>query len=198
MRFVFLLAAGIMVLGCSPRVPLTRGLIMDYGLSSNDITRLQLYVSNGILLEKRIKTVDKNIDSTNYGLKKVEDYYVKQTYFKKKTACIAKTSSGDRLGVAFEQPGDNLGFVIGAGSNNPTYNFQPDKKLIRDSSAVRPTAAGFINWKIIGEETYNDTVYSALIKNEIPYLLVDKTSLKNFTIEARKVKGLRQGDLQEK
>jgi len=39
------------------------------------------------------------------------------------------------------------------------------------------------------------TLYSVLIKNEMPFLMVDKSSLKNFILDARKVKGVKQSEL---
>jgi len=198
MRYVVFLVVALSMLGCSSRVPLTRGLIKDYGLSSSDIPKLQLYISDGILLEKRMMKIDKNIDSTNYGLKKVEDYYVKQTYFKKETPCIAVSAVADKLSVAFEQSGDALGFVSASGNASSTYNYQPAKRFSHDTLETRPSGEGFGNWMVIGEDTYADTSYKVLIRNNLPYLLVDKTSLKNYSIDARKVKGLRQSDLKPK
>ena len=193
----FLFVALLLMLGCSSRVPLTKGLMRDYGLSSRDIPKLQLYISDGILLEKHSAKIDKNIDSTSYALKKVEDYYVKQVYFKKETPCIAVIAAADKLAVAFEEDRDNLNFVSAPRNESSPYTYQPHKKFPRDTMETRPTP-GFADWKIIGEETYADTTYNVLIKNDLPFLLVDKTSLMNFTIEARKVKGLKQADIKGK
>jgi hypothetical protein len=197
MRLSVLFIALPLMLGCSSRVPLTKGLIREYGLSSRDIPKLQLYISDGILLEKHMMKVDKNIDSTSYALKKVEDYYDKQVYFKKETPCVAMTAAPDKLAVAFEEDGDNLNFIAVPRIESSAYTYQPDKKFVRDSVETRPTA-GFGNWKIIGEERYADTSYNVLIKSGLPFLLVDKTSLRNFTIDARKVKGLKQIDIKGK
>jgi hypothetical protein len=197
MRLSVLFIALPLMLGCSSRVPLTKGLIREYGLSSRDIPKLQLYISDGILLEKHMMKVDKNIDSTSYALKKVEDYYVKQIYFKKETPCIFMTAAPDKLAVAFEEDRDNLNFVWALRNESSAYTYQPDKRFVRDSVETQPSP-GFAAWKIIGEETYADTSYNVLIKRELPFLLVDKTSLRNFTIDARKVKGLKQTDIKGK
>ena len=195
MRYVVLLIATVALLGCSSHVALTTALIKEYGLSANDIPKLQLYVSDGILLEKRITKIDKNIDSSSYGLKKVEDYYVKQIYFKPGTPCIATSASQDKVAVAFEQPGSSLDFVATRHQDNATFVFQPSKKSPRDSVESRQLAAGFRNWKAIGEEKYSDTTFNVLIKDEAPFILVDKTSLQKFIIESRSAKGLRQSDV---
>ena len=197
MRLSVLFIALLLMLECSSRVPLTKGLIREYGLSSRDIPKLQLYISDGILLEKHMMKVDKNIDSTSYALKKVEDYYVKQIYFKKETPCIVMTAAPDKLAVAFEEDRDNLNFVWALRNESSAYTYQPDKRFVRDSVETQPSP-GFAAWKIIGEETYADTSYNVLIKRELPFLLVDKTSLRNFTIDARKVKGLKQTDIKGK
>jgi hypothetical protein len=197
MRRPILFITLLLLCGCSSRVPLTKGLIREYGLSSRDIPKLQLYISDGILLEKHKTKVDKNIDSTNYALTKVEDCYVKQIYFKKETPCIVMTASPDKLAVAFEEDRDILNFVWAPRNENSTYTYKPDRRIARDSVETPPTP-GFANWKIIGEETYADTSYNVLIKRDLPFLLVDKTSLRNFTIDARKVKGLKQVDIKGK
>jgi len=75
-----------------------KGLIREYGLSSRTFSKLQLYISDGILLEKHMMKVDKKHRFTSYALKKVEDYYVKQIYFKKETPCIVMTAAPDKLG----------------------------------------------------------------------------------------------------
>jgi len=198
MRFLIPFICVFFMFGCASRVPLTKGLIRDYGLSSADIPRLQLYISDGILLEKRLTKIDKNIDSTSYGLIKVEDYYVKQLYFKKETPCIATGAAPDKLAVAFEWPGGRLNFCAVSHGSAVSYDYQPHKMSAGDTLQTRPQAAGFRNWKMIGEEIYGDTSYNVLIHKNIPFLLVDKTSLKNFTIDARKVKGLRQTDVKAK
>ena len=198
MRKLAVFIVTVSLLGCSSHVALTTGLIKEYGLSTNDITKLQLYVSDGILMEKRITKIDKNIDSSSYGLKKVEDYYVKRIYFKSGTPCIATSASPDKVVVAFEQPGSGLDFVAGRRSDNTPFVFQPSRKFSHDSAESREAAAGFRNWKLIGEEKYSDTTFNVLIRSESPFILVDKTSLQNFIIESRSVKGLRQSDVNPK
>jgi len=195
MRYFLLILGMAALFGCSSRVPLTKGLVREYGLSVRDMTKVQLYVSGGILLEKRAKFVDKNIDQSDYSLKKVEDYYVKQIYFAKGTPCVANTAAADKLAVAFEQPGSALSFVSNAHSDTAVYAYVPEKRYSHDTIKTRPAEAGFRNWITVGEEHYEDTVYTVLIKNELPYLFVDKTSLKNFIMEMRRVKGLKQTDI---
>ncbi len=195
MRHLVLLLLAAIFIGCSSHVALTTGLIKEYGLSSSDIPKLQLYISDGILMEKHITKIDKNIDAESYGLKKVEDYYIKQIYFKSKTPCIATSASQDKVAVAFEQPGSSLEFVANRHADNTTFVFQPSKKLAHDTVEARQAAAGFGNWVTIGEEKYSDTTFKVLVKDDLPFLLVDKTSLKNFIIDSRKVKGLRQSDV---
>ena len=195
MRHIIPLLCLLALFGCSSRVALTKGLIKDYGLSVRDMTKLQLYVSGGILLEKRVKVIDKNIDQTDYSLKKVEDYYVKQVYFAKGTPCVASTAVADKLAVAFEQPGSTLNFVTGVRSDTAVYAYQPGRRLTHDTVRVRPMEAGFRNWKTVGEDNYEDTLYTVLVKDQMPFLIVDKTSLKNFIMEMRRVKGLKQSEI---
>jgi hypothetical protein len=75
------------------------------------------------------------------------------------------------------------------------FFYQPDKRFIRDTIKMRPSEAGFRDWKTIGEEGYADTQYTVLIENELPFLIVDKSSLKNFILESRRVSGLKQSDI---
>ena len=107
------------------------------------------------------------------------------------------TAAPDKLAVAFEEDRDNLNFVWALRNESSAYTYQPDKRFVRDSVETQPSP-GFAAWKIIGEETYADTSYNVLIKRDLPFLLVDKTSLRNFTIDARKVKGLKQTDIKGK
>jgi hypothetical protein len=195
MRSFLFLTIMMAVAGCASHVPLTKGLMKDYGLSVNDIPKLQLYVSDGILLEKHAIKIDKNINAADYSLKKVEDYYVKQIYFAKGTPCVAKSAVADKLMVAFEHPGDVLGFTSDAHGNKDKFFYQPDKKYNRDTIKMRPSEAGFSDWKTIGEEVYSDTEYTVLIESEMPFLIVDKSSLKNFILESRRVKGLKQTEI---
>jgi len=195
MRSILFLMIMMAVAGCSSHVPLTKGLLKDYGLSVNDIPKLQLFVSDGILLEKHAIKIDKNIDATDYSLKKVEDYYVKQIYFANGTPCVAKSAAADKLMVAFERWSDVLSFASNTGGNKAVYFYQPDKKFSRDTIKARPREAGFHDWKTIGEEVYSDTTYSVLIKNELPFLIVDKSSLKNFILESRRVSGVKQTEI---
>jgi len=195
MRYFLLILGVTALIGCSSRVPLTKGLIKDYGLSVRDMTRLQLYISGGILLEKRMTVIDKNIDASDYSLKKVEDYYVKQVFFAKGTPCVATSAAADKLSVAFEEPGDALNFASGSHGDTAVYAYVPDKKAVRDTVKARPAEAGFRNWKTIGEENYSDTLFTVLVKSSLPYLIVDKTSLKNFIMEMRRVKGLKQTEI---
>ena len=194
MRYLIMTLIAASMFGCSNQVPLTRGLLRDYGLSSSDIPRLQLYLSDGIVLEKRITTIDKNIDSTSYSLKKVEDYYVKQIHFDRGTPCVATSASVDKLAIAFEQTGGELSFIAASGSD-ATFVYRPDIKSAPDTQDNRPASGGFQDWKKSGDENYADTTFSALVQGDLPCVLVDKTGLKNFTVEARKVKGLRQSEL---
>jgi hypothetical protein len=190
-----LTAVGAIVImaGCSSRVPLTRAVIKEYNLTNNDVTRLQLYTSDGLLLEKQVMKVDKDID-TKYALKKVEDHYIEQIYVKAGTPCIAKEAEADRLKVAFE-PEETLNFVLDAGHpKGEVFSYRPDKKAAQPQAQERNASAGFFGWSVIGQEVYGDSTYDALIQRNLPYVLVDMASLKKMVIQARTLPGMRQGE----
>jgi hypothetical protein len=145
MKF-FILFLICFLFGCSSHVPLTRKLIRDYDLTIRDVTQLQLYLSDGILLEQQTMTIDKNIDE-KYALKKVEDHYIKQIYFKKETSCVATIALPDKLRVSFE-PCDDLDFVLNTKCKDGFFEYQPDRKSARDTSEESP---GYSTWEVIGE-----------------------------------------------
>lgn len=63
------LSAVIILSGCASRIPLTKSLIREYNLTYNDIKRLQLYISDDLLLEQEAKSVNKDIDHTHSLMK---------------------------------------------------------------------------------------------------------------------------------
>jgi hypothetical protein len=172
--------------GCSSQVALTPALLREYKLSDQDIKKLQLYISDGLLLEQENTRVDKDIDST-HALKTVEDNYVKQIFFKKKTPCIAVEVKPDRLAVAFE-PEDRLTFDL----KSSRYVFVPDKKIREGAAPKRVARSGYDNWSIIGTEQYRDSAYNVLVWKDAPYLLADQKGLKKLVVDRRAVKGMRQ------
>jgi hypothetical protein len=179
------------LLGCSSQVPLTKSLIREYKLTQTDIQRLQLYVSEGILLEQEATTVNKDVDAT-HALKTVKDSYVKQVYFKRRTPCIAVEVRPDNLYVAFE-PGGQLGFKYDRShSSDGAFIFRPDTRFKQEKELDRVPGSGFRNWKFIGKEQYKGTSFNVLISHRDPYLLVDEKGLKKLIVEKHTVPGMRQ------
>ncbi len=189
------LAGVVLFSGCASRVPLTKALVKEYNLSYTDIKRLQLYISDDILLEKEAESVNKDIDQS-HSLKKVEDRYIKRIYFKSQTPCVAVEAAPDKVKVAFE-PADNLTFVYERErpGTDEGYVFKPDRKAAREDLSSRAEGSLFDNWKIVGQQTYADSTYNVVIRNDYPILLVDQASLRTFLIESRTVPGMRQTDL---
>jgi hypothetical protein len=181
------------LVGCSSQVPLTKALIKEYNISNSDVKRLQLYVSDDILLEQEVTTIAKDVDST-HSLKKVEDRYIKQIVFKKKTPCIATSVESNRMHVAFE-PGGQLLFESNSGNpDGAVFCLLPERKPGKVEEEVKPST-GYVNWNLIGHMEYADSAYNVFVRNHIPYLLVDYASLKTLVIDAREVKGMRQTDI---
>ena len=172
--------------GCASQVPLTPAVIREYKLSDQDIKKLQLYVSDGLLLEQENTRVDKDIDST-HSLKTTEDNYVKQIYFKKKTPCIALDVKADKLEVAFE-PESRLTFEL----KSSHYVFTPEHKSKEGKNVRRLPQSGYAEWNVIGTEQYRDSSYNLLVRQDAPYLLADQKGLKKLVVDRRAVKGMRQ------
>ncbi len=194
--FAVVSGVGLMgLVGCSSQVALTRSIIKEYGLGSEDIKKLQLYVSDGILLEQEVTKIDKDIDET-HSLKKVEDRYIKQICFKSQTPCIALDVASDKMGVAFE-PTDKLSFVYNPNHRHgDVFEYRPVRSAPADSIALpRQSGAGYYSWKRIGTDTYESTSFRAYVSRSAPYLLVDQASLRKFALEARVVPGMRQADI---
>ena len=187
------LSAVIILSGCASRIPLTKSLIREYNLNYSDIKRLQLYISDDLLLEQEAKSVNKDIDHT-HSLMKVEDQYIKRVYFKSQTPCIAAEAAPDRLQVSFE-PADKLTFVYESSSpRGEGYVYKPEKRASKEELSAQATGSLFNNWKIVGEQKYGDSTYNVIIKNDFPLILVDQASLRTFLVESRTVPGMRQMD----
>jgi hypothetical protein len=188
-----MLAAAVLFSGCASRVPLTRALIREYNLTYADIKRLQLYISDDILLEQEAKNINKDIDQT-HSLKKVEDQYIKRVYFKRQTPCIAVEAEADRVKVAFE-PSDNLTFMYESNPEREGYVYRPEKKAAKEEQSSQAEGSLFNNWRIVGQQTYADSTYNVIVRDEFPLLLVDQASLRTFLVESRTVPGMRQMDI---
>lgn len=185
------------LLGCiSSHVALTKELLSEYNLTSNDIKRLQLQLSDGILLEEETRSVDKDVDET-HSLKKVEDRHIKQIVFKKGTSCIVTSSAADVLSVAFEIK-DNLRFAYDRSHpEGAVYSYKPDLRTrTADSLDARPSGAGYAGWKKVGSEKYADSTFNVFISYHMPYLMVKAADLKKLVVESRDVPGMRQEDTQ--
>jgi len=181
----------LLLAGCSPHVALTPALIKEYQLKNSDIKKLQLYLSDGILLEQEATIIDKEIDES-HALKTTQDSYVNQIHFKKKTPGIPVSVQADRLSVKFE-PDDQLIFTLS--NNHPkgtVFQYKPDTKSSK--TPKRLPDAGYKSWSFIGKDKYKGLSYNVMIKRNKPYLMVDVGSLKKITIDERNVPGMRQGD----
>jgi hypothetical protein len=188
------LAAVLTFSGCASRIPLTKALIKEYNLTFNDIKRLQLYISDDIILEQEATSVNKDIDQT-HSLKKVEDQYIRRIFFNSETPCIALETAAERLKVSFE-PVDNLTFIYEkSASGSEGYIFRPVKKVLKDNVPVQVRGNFYNNWRIIGEQKYGDSTYNVIIKENYPLILVDQASLRTFLLESRTVPGMRQTDV---
>jgi hypothetical protein len=188
-----LILGAALLTGCASRVPLTRALIKEYGLSTADVPQLQFYLSDPLVLEQEATSIDKDIDRT-HSLKMVEDQYIKQVEFKKGTPCLVTTASADALQVACEE-GKTLSFHLDASHRKgEVYCYRPDVSRRPESPEPRPSGAGYRQWKIVGKETYGDSTYNVLVKYAPPYLLVDQESLTNFKRDARVAPGMRHGE----
>jgi hypothetical protein len=186
--------SALLLSSCASRIPLTKALIREYNLTYSDIKRLQLYISDDILLEQEAKSVNKDIDQT-HSLKKVEDQYIKRVYFKRQTPCIAVDAAADKVKVAFE-PSDNLTFTYEtAATGREGFVFRPEKKATKEEQSSKSDGSLFDNWRIVGQQTYADSAYNVILRDEYPLLLVDQASLRTFLVESRTVPGMRQSDM---
>ena len=176
--------------GCSSRVPFTKVLISEYQLTPSDQKSVQYFISDDLLLEQNLTQIDKNVDNL-HSLKKTEDHYVKQIYFKQHTPCIVTVVEPDRLKVAFEEQ-DALTFTLH--KNTPLgdiFVYDPDKSQKPGPIPKESERAGNASWKVIGEETYKDTLFSAMVPATAPHLIVDYKILKKKIVDTRAVPGLK-------
>lgn len=168
--------------GCSPRVALSTALMKEYRLANADLLQLQFYLSDGLLLEQEVTTINKDIDPS-HSLSTLQDSRIKQVYFKKLTPCVATGSESNGICVAFEQ-GDCLTFRLkNIPKQGDSYVYQPEGEFREKGSQPRLPDSDFRDWKRIGKEKYKELDYVALIKNDPPFLLVNKKALKNLEVD---------------
>lgn len=181
--------------GCSPKRPFTQSLIKEYDLTPDEIKRLQFYVSNGLLLERESMNIDKDINDEKHSLNKVEDKYIKQIYFRRKTPCIVNSVGSTKMDIAFEED-DQLLFKVAEGEDSKDiFYYAPDTKIWPPEKGTRSSGAGYRFWKKAGTEKYADSTFTVYVRlSHYPYLLVDEKSLKKIIVDKRRVKGMRQSE----
>lgn len=189
--FCFCIFIALTIISCSSRRPLTRDLINEYNLNEAGLKKIQCYLSDHLRLEREVANVDKNIEPS-HSLLRVEDRFIDQINFKKNTPCIITRVDADKLYVAFEK-NDNLLFqLVKRHSKGNVYCYIPDDN---SSNVHYPDRLKESAWySPIGMENYMGKDYFALMKRNLPYLMVDEKSLKNLEIEKRNVDGMRLSD----
>ena len=187
MKLVTLFLITIFIIGCASQIPFTKNMIDEYQLDEDGIKNIQFYISHNLRLEREVTDIDKNIDPSR-SLLTIEDKLIERIDFKKNTPCIVVSTNADKLNVAFEHS-DNLAFKItGNHIKGKVFSYEPDQPY---NKTIQTKFNVALAYRLCGIEYYADTTYAAKITTEVPYLLIDETSLKNLEINARKVKGLR-------
>lgn len=176
--------------GCSPRQVLSSGLLKEYGLANANLSKLQLFLSDDLLLEQEATTINKDINES-HSLQTVQDSRVKQVYFKKLTPCIATEISAERLCVSFET-GDCLTFKLKETEGRKgIYIFQPESDYKDKNPPQRLPESGFRDWKKIGKQKYKEVEYAVLVEKEAPCLLIDEKELRKLEVDREVVPGMK-------
>ena len=175
---------------CSTNVPFTKSLIKEYGLESKHIKDLQFYIDSSIVLEREIENLDIGL-TDSHTLKQIEDKYIDQIYFKKKTPCIVQQIIADTLYVTFEPNGyikfkphfENERYTIIYVPQKPQNSVNTDTNrtvFVRGGEAHK---TGYLN--------YQNKIYDLYFRKGAPYLLVNEKKLRDVVIDSRTIKGMR-------
>lgn len=130
--FLFVLST----MACGPRpVPLTAELRRQHGLGTDELRRLQLYVSRDVTLRRVEARRDRAIDDGALRLRFGRT--VEEIVIRRRTPCVAKDVDAESITVAFED-GSTLRFELPAPTREPLESRWP---LRLDSSFAEPPAA---------------------------------------------------------
>lgn len=119
--FLVLVTGSLSFAGCAPqRVAFTQGIRTQYGLGSEDLKKLQYYVSSDITLQRDFRREEREI-STSHKLVTKEGGLVEEVLIRAGTPGIATEVGETSLAVSFE-PGSSLMF------GSPPTDRDPERK----------------------------------------------------------------------
>jgi len=181
----------LLISACSTNVPFSKSLIREYGLETEHIKYLQFYLSSSIVLEKEIEDLDKSV-TDNHNLKQIEDKYIDQIYFKKRTPCLVQKIIGDTLYVSFE-PNEYVKFNLHPVNERYTIVYDPlkiEENRINSANERTVFVKGGEAHKT-GNIKYQNEIYELYFRKDAPYLLVNEKKLRDIVTESRTVKGMK-------
>lgn len=126
MKYTFLFACLLTLSSCAPKHLLNAGVIQTHQLTSEDLTRIQFYNTQDIVLT-RYATVKSEKQTTNGNLEVVSGKQLEQVIIKPNTpGRVIRVIDQDQIAVSFEE-GDNRWLVFGRTKTDPTYRLQASK-----------------------------------------------------------------------
>ncbi len=175
MKYAFLISVLILVSSCSPTlVPFSQGLYEEYNWSDDELKRIQFYLSDDIVLQRKLGGNESSI--TEGKIRVIDGVEVEEVLFKKGTPGVLVFSpKSDRFAVSFEN--DDQGYLM----------FGPNPKMSRRYALLAK------EWNHnYGKVTYKNRLYNTSSRSSYVSLMVDidkatKNIYKSRTVEGRRI-----------
>ncbi|NUM50991.1 MAG: hypothetical protein HUU48_07725 [Flavobacteriales bacterium] len=165
------IVAVMLMVSCAPKVPYSNSVRDQYNLKTDEIKKLQFFVSNDILLQRGEQTAEeKNTDKTG-KLVISSSASVEQVLIKKGTpgVCV-DILDGNKIAVSFET--DDKFIVFGDATGRGRYSLMASE------------------WKDgRGKLDYGGRVYYAQPGSAATYVIIQMKKVKKFKKQARTVGG---------
>lgn len=157
---------------CSKKLQyFTQDIYNDFRWSENELQKIQFYLSDDIVLQRRLGSEDSRI--TKGKIRVIDGSDVEEIIFKKNTpGVIVFTPKTNHFAVSFEENDDNY------------LMFGPNKKAGGRYVLLAK------DWdKHLGKITYNGKTYSTTSESAYASLLVDIKKARNISYKSREASG---------
>ncbi len=175
----------VIVLGnCSVQVPMTTQLISRYGLTESEMTKIQYYLSEEVVLAREVTTVSEKDISESHSLRSEEGKMIEEIVFRAGLPGIAKSANNKSIQIQFEQIG--------------TIEFTT--RPVQFGNSFRPDATEtkfYINIPKYSSENgeffginYQGNNYQVSATSWKSYLIVEEENLKKIEKQRRAASGM--------
>jgi len=162
---------------CSNKLtPYTERLQDDFEFSTNDLERIQFYLSSDIILQRNLGLEETRI--TEGKIQFIDGKEVERIVFKKGTPGVLVFSpKSNRLAISFEEGGDDKYLMFGP-------NKQAGGRFVLLAKEWRNN---------LGKVSYNGKIYTTTNRSAYSALLVDIDKYRDIDYDSERVKGRKVG-----